>query len=72
MAVQVSEPSTPRNGSYKDVMALTTLAEGEGGEVRVEVDQCGECSALVENSAMPNHESWHAGQGGAEPKSKVR
>ena len=70
MAVQVSEPSTPRNGSYKDVMALTTLAEGEGGEVRVEVDQCGECSALVENSAMPNHESWHAAQGGAQPKSR--
>jgi len=53
-------------------MALTDLAEGEGGEVRVEVDQCRECSALVENSAMPNHESWHAGQGGAEPKSKAR
>lgn len=68
MALEASVPSTPRSGSYLAVFGLVDQ-EG-GGDVRVEVDQCRECAAVVERNAMPDHESWHAGQGGAEPKSR--
>lgn len=68
MALEPSVPSTPRNGQYLAVFGLTDT-EG-GGDIRIEVDQCGTCAAVVEKSAMATHETWHAGQAGAAPKSR--
>lgn len=69
MAVEATAPSTPRNGSYLAVSALTNIDAGAGGDVRVEVDECGTCYALVENSKMDGHVSvMHVGS--AEPKSR--
>jgi hypothetical protein len=63
-------PSTPRSGQYLAVFGLTDT-EG-GGDIRIEVEQCPECAALVEQSTgLPAHESWHAGLTGAQPKSKM-
>ena len=64
-----SVPSTPRNGQYLAVFGLTDT-EG-GGDIRIEVEECPECAALVEQSTgKPKHESWHAAQAGATPKSR--
>ncbi len=69
--MEASTPSEPRDGTYLAVFALADHAGGDPG-VRVELEQCRECSAAVERSAVPDHESWHASQGGAEPKGKSR
>jgi hypothetical protein len=64
-----SVPSTPRNGQFLAVFGKTDT-EG-GGDIRVEVEQCSQCAALVEiSTGMPAHESWHALQAGATPKSR--
>jgi hypothetical protein len=69
MAVEAVVPSVPRNGSYLAVYALTDIDAGSGGDVRVEVDECGTCYALVETSRMDGHVSaLHVGD--AEPKSR--
>jgi hypothetical protein len=63
-------PSTPRSGSYLPVVGLTNQDEGAGGDIRVELEQCGQCYLPVERTAFPDHESWHESLSGAEPKSK--
>jgi hypothetical protein len=63
-----STPTTPRNGSYLAVFGIT--GQEGGGDVRVEVAQCGECFALVENSKLDAHEGRHAAEAGAEPKAR--
>jgi hypothetical protein len=62
-------PTVPRRGSYRDVVGLTDLDEGSGGDVRIEMDECPTCFASVEQHvAMAKHESWHAAQAGEAPK----
>jgi hypothetical protein len=68
MAVEAVVPSVPRNGSYLPVAGLTNIDEGAGGDVRVELEECSTCHGAVSGSALPDHEAWHAAQGGAEPK----
>jgi ribosomal protein S27AE len=66
-----SLPSTPRNGQFLAVYGK--VADEGGGDIRVEVEECPECGAVVETSAgLAKHESWHAGQAGATPKSYTR
>jgi hypothetical protein len=67
--MEASVPSEPRNGAYLQVAALADHSGGDPG-VRVELEQCKTCAAAVERNAVPDHESWHAAQGGAEPKSR--
>jgi len=66
-------PSEPRDGSYLAVFALTSN-EG-GGEVRVEVEQCGTCFALVSTDKLDAHEGRHdaeaaSGPPGSTPKAR--
>lgn len=62
-------PETPRSGQY---VAVTGFTDNENQGVTVALVPCQTCSAAVEEAQLPAHESWHAGQGGAEPKSKSR
>lgn len=63
-----SVPETPRQGQYLPVKGYTDQ-EG-GGELEVRLTPCSQCSAAVAETGMADHESWHAAQAGAEPKSR--
>lgn len=68
MPLQESAPSAPRQGQYLAVFGLTD-AEG-GGDIRVEVDECKTCYAVVEKSRLEAHEGRHEAESGAAPKSR--
>jgi hypothetical protein len=65
---QSSAAEAPRDGQNVTVLGFT---DNENQGVSVVLIPCRECSAAVEVEQMPAHESWHAGQAGAEPKSKL-
>ena len=60
-------PETPRDGQYVPVTGYT---DNENQGVTVALVPCPECSGAVEEAQLADHESWHAAQGGAEPKGK--
>jgi hypothetical protein len=62
-----SAPEAPRNGQNVAVLGFT---DNENQGVSIVLVPCPECSAAVEDAHLPDHESWHAAQGGAEPKMK--
>lgn len=63
-----SVPEQPRSGQQVSVVAL---ADNENPGVVVALVPCPTCSAAVEDGAgLAAHESWHAGQAGAAPKSR--
>jgi hypothetical protein len=66
MALEASVPSTPRKGSYLAVVGLTDQ-EG-GGDVRIEVEECPTCYAVVEGSKLESHTGRHDAETGAAPK----
>jgi hypothetical protein len=66
MALEPTVPSTPRNGQYLAVFGFTDT-EG-GGDIRIEVDECKTCYAVVEKSRMDSHVATHEAQSGATPK----
>jgi hypothetical protein len=62
-----SAPEAPRNGQNVQVLGFT---DNENQGVSVVLVPCPECAAAVEDAHLPDHESWHAAMGGAEPKGK--
>jgi len=63
-----SAPEEPRNGHNAPVIGFT---DNENVGVSVVLVPCPTCSAAVEDAQLPAHESWHASQGGAEPKGRM-
>lgn len=61
-------PEDPRGGQNVPVVGFT---ENENLGNTVVLVPCPECVAAVEESQLTTHESWHAAQGGAEPKGKM-
>lgn len=64
-----SDPNAaPRNGQHVPVSGFTG---NENTGVGVLLVPCPECSAAVEDGAgLDKHQSWHAAQAGAAPKSR--
>lgn len=65
-----SVAETPRSGQQISVLGFT---DNENPGVVVSLVPCSECGAAVEDGAgLAKHESWHAAQAGAAPKSASR
>jgi hypothetical protein len=62
-------PEAPRDGAYVTAVGYT---ENENQGVVVALRPCQTCYAAVEEAHMAEHEGWHEGQAGAEPKSSSK
>lgn len=62
-------PTVPRNGQFLAVYGKSDT-EG-GGDIRIEVEECGTCYAVVSTARLAEHEGRHEAEAGAAPKSKL-